>query len=83
MRLEGRIAGPWVDEFDRTWRNLAPSLGLKKLSVDLRGVSYMDRSGRGILAEIYDQTGAEFLADTPLTKYFAEEAKHHRSHNEN
>ena len=31
--------------------------------------------GRNLLAEIHAKTGAEFLADTPLTKYFAEEAQ--------
>lgn len=28
-----------------------------------------------MLAEIYKATGAEFLANTPLTKHFAEEAR--------
>jgi hypothetical protein len=31
-------------------------------------------TGRRLLAEIHAKTGAEFLADTPMTKYFAEEA---------
>jgi hypothetical protein len=53
---------------------LAPSLGPRKLSVDLRGITFMDAAGRHVLAEIHDGTGAEFLADTPMTKYFAEEA---------
>ena len=34
----------------------------------------MDAAGRHLLAEIHDKTGADFLADTPMTKYFAEEA---------
>jgi hypothetical protein len=34
----------------------------------------MDTNGRNLLAEIHAETGAEFLADTPMTKYFAEEA---------
>lgn len=35
----------------------------------------MDGRGRRILAEIHRKTGADFLADTPMTKYFAEEAR--------
>jgi hypothetical protein len=43
--------------------------------VDLRGVTHVDGTGRNLLAEIHAKTGAEFLADTPLTKYFAEQAR--------
>ena len=65
-----------MNEFDRTWRSLVSSLGSKKLRVDLRGVTHMDASGRQLLAEIHKKTAADFLADTPMTKYFAEEARH-------
>ncbi len=75
MKLEGKITGPWVAELDRAWRSLAASLGSKKLLVDLRGIDHIDPDGRHILAEIHRQTGAGFLADTPITKYFAEQAR--------
>ncbi len=75
LRLEGRIVGPWTAELDRIWQSLGPSLHKKKLAVDLREVSYIDRQGRGILAEIYRTTHARFEANTPLTQYFAEEAQ--------
>jgi anti-anti-sigma regulatory factor len=74
LKIEGRIAGPLVPELHRTWQDLAPSLGSRKLSVDLCGVTFADAAGRHLLAEIHHKTGAEFLADTPMTKYFAEEA---------
>ena len=76
LKIEGRIAKPVIDELNRAWQDLAPSIGSRKLSIDLRGVTFMDRSGRQVLAEIHAKTGAEFLADTPMTKYFAEEAQH-------
>jgi len=75
LKIEGRVVGPKVPELDRAWQELAPSLGSRKLSVDLRGVTFMDTTGRRLLAEIHNKTGAEFLADTPMTKYFAGEAK--------
>jgi anti-anti-sigma regulatory factor len=74
LQIEGRAAEPLITELQRTWQDLAPSLGSRKLSVDLRGVTFLDTTGRHLLAEIHAKTGAEFLADTPLTKYFAEEA---------
>lgn len=83
LKLEGRVVGPWVAEFERTWHSLAPSLDGKKLSVDLCGVTYIDSEGREILAEIYRQTRAQFSADTPLTKYFVEQAQNSNSHNGN
>ena len=74
MKLEGRIAGPWVEEFDRTWHSLAPFLESKKLAVDLRGVSYIEPEGRRLLAEIYEKTGAEFQTNSLLVGLFAQEA---------
>jgi anti-anti-sigma regulatory factor len=74
LKIEGRAAEPLVAELNRAWQDLAPFLGPRKLSVDLRGVTFMDATGRHLLAEIHDKTGAEFLANTPMTKYFAEEA---------
>jgi anti-anti-sigma regulatory factor len=75
MKIEGRIAGFQVPELHRAWENLALSLGRRKLLVDLRGVTHVDGTGRNLLAKIHGTAGAEFLADTPLTKYFAEVAQ--------
>ena len=75
LRIEGKVAGLLVPELDRAWKDLAPSLRAKRLRVDLRGVTHVDATGQNLLAEIYADTGAEFMADTPLTKYFAELAQ--------
>lgn len=75
MKIEGKIAGPKVSVLKQAWQDLAPSLGQRKLLLDLRGVTHVDRTGRNLLAEIHHKTGAKFVADTPLTKYFAEEAQ--------
>jgi len=75
LKIEGRVTGPNVPELDRAWQDLAPILGSRKLWVDLRGVTFVDTAGRRLLAQIHDKTGAEFLADTPMIKHYAEEAK--------
>jgi hypothetical protein len=75
ITIEGKIAGPNVAELDRAWRELEPALGEKKLSVDLCGVTFMDGKAKQLLAEIYAKTQAAFIADTPLTKYFAQQAQ--------
>jgi hypothetical protein len=73
MVLEGRIAGPWAAELDRTWSTLAPSIGTRKLSIDLRNTTYADAVGIRVLHQIYKQTTAEFVTSTPWTEYLAEE----------
>lgn len=76
LKIEGRVVGPTVRELNGAWQDLAPSLASRKLSVDLRGVTFIDAAGRNVLAEIHSKTNAQFLANTPMTKYFAEEAAH-------
>jgi len=75
LKLEGRVEGAGVTEFQCAWRSLLGSLGAKRLWVDLRGVTHMDEDAREVLSEIHKKTGARFLADTPLVKYFAAQAR--------
>lgn len=72
--LEGKISGPWVEEFGRTWHSLAATLGAKKLQLDLRSVDFVDAKGSQLLRDIYKETKAFFLTDSPLTQHFADAA---------
>ena len=75
MRLEGEVIGPWVEECRRTWDAIQADLGPKKLRLDLRGVTFMDDRGTALLRQIHRMSGAEVLANSPLTKYFADHIK--------
>lgn len=75
LKLEGRVTGIWAGEFERTWREIAAKREARKFGVDLRGVTHMDANARRVLSDIHRETGAEFLADSPITKFFAEEAR--------
>ena len=75
IKLEGRVAGPWVAELTRTWKEQAPLLAEKKLSLDLRDITYSDTRGTQALREIYAQSGAELITSTPWTRFLAEEVK--------
>jgi anti-anti-sigma regulatory factor len=75
LKLEGKVAGPWVHELDRTWRSVAVSLGTKRLLVDLCGVTSIDMDGNRVLADLYQATCAQFIADNPMTRYFADQAR--------
>jgi anti-anti-sigma regulatory factor len=72
--LEGKISGLWVDEFSRAWHSVARALGAKKLQVDLRNVDFVDGKGSQLLRDIYQESKASFLTDSPLTQYFADVA---------
>jgi hypothetical protein len=74
IKLEGRLGGAWTTELARTWKTLAPSLNSRKCSLDLCDVTYVDRDGRHLLREIYEQSGASFVSNTPLSKQFAADA---------
>jgi hypothetical protein len=82
LKLEGRVAGPWVAEFNRTWHSLAPSLDSKKLTVDLRGVTQMGREAQRLLAEIYAVTGAEFQTNSLEIEFYVQEAMRDHPRNE-
>jgi hypothetical protein len=73
MKLEGRVAGPWAAELSLMWAETAPRLTQRKLSLDLRNITYVDDKGKRVLEAIYAETNAAFITDTPLTKFLAEE----------
>jgi len=72
VMLEGKLAGAYVEEFRRAWLALAPAVSQRKLSLDLRGLTFIDERGLQVLREVRGATRAAVLADTPLTKHFAD-----------
>jgi anti-anti-sigma regulatory factor len=75
MKLEGRVAGPWVAELDRVWLATGPTLGPRTLSIDIQQVTYADAGGKQVLRDIYAQTRATLIASSPWAQYLAEEIK--------
>ncbi len=52
VEVEGRLAGPWVEELERSWeaeRRRAPSAGI---IVRLSNVSFIDEAGKELLGKI-------------------------------
>ena len=72
FRLEGRLAGPWVQELKRCW---AATVGRKTThphSVDLSAVTYIDSDGKALLKKIHQQ-GAKLVASGCLTSCIVKE----------
>ena len=74
LKLDGRVTGAWVNECMQAWQTLVPCLGSDELWLDIRGVTFVDKNGVRLFAEIYRKNHVQFLTNTPLTEYFAEQA---------
>jgi len=71
--LEGRVAGPWVGELDRAWVEAAPRIGSRKVSIDLKNVTYADAAGKRALKSIFSESGAQLVASSMEIQDLAEE----------
>jgi hypothetical protein len=67
VRLEGRLAGPWVRELEECWRGALASQGEPSLRVDLTEVTSIDAAGQACLQALH-RHGAEFVAADCLMK---------------
>lgn len=72
LRLEGRLAGPWVQEAERCWRTEIVATGPETIEVDLNDVVYIDAPGRWLLSVMHRQ-GARLQATGCLTRAIVEE----------
>ena len=71
LKLEGRLAGPWVEELNSYWRQMAANLQGGAV-VDLTGVTFIDANGKALLTRLWQQ-GAELRAAGCLTRCIIEE----------
>jgi ABC-type transporter Mla MlaB component len=69
--LEGKLAGEWVPELDRLWRQRTPQSGTT-IEILLKAVSYIDPAGKQLLAEMQQQ-GAEIKGCGCMVRAFVEE----------
>lgn len=71
--LEGRVAGPWVAELSRTWVDAATQVQNQPFTLDLRGVTYADAKGKGVLRDIVARARPRLITSTLWTEYLAVE----------
>ena len=68
LRLEGRLAGPWVAVLRDCWERQLARPGGRGIRVDLRAVTYVDAAGKALLKEMcrqnvqFDACGCEMIA---------------------
>ncbi len=69
--LEGRLAGPWVEELGKCWRQIAEQ-SQSQAVVDLTGVTFVDADGKALLTSMWQQ-GAELRAAGCSTRCIVDE----------
>ena len=70
--LEGRLAGPWVEELARCWARLRDEKHAGPIRVDLDGVTFVSAAGKALLARLHDD-GAVLTARACMTSATIEE----------
>ncbi len=75
LKVEGKLAGPWVDELEKTWKDIKPMTKAENLRVDLCAVTYVDAEGRHLLEQMH-KAGVDLVGDGIMTRYMIEKIKH-------
>ena len=66
--VEGRLVHPWISELKSAWTRTTTARRERKCVVDLTGVTFIDKSGENVLAELSKQ-GAELIATGCYTRH--------------
>ena len=69
--LEGRLAGPWVEELNDYCCEMSMNQ-YRCTKIDLAGVTFIDQDGKALLARLW-RGGAELCASGCLTRCVVEE----------
>jgi anti-anti-sigma regulatory factor len=70
FELEGRLTGAWVEELKTCWHQAAAAN--QQVGVRLKEVTFVDESGRKLLADMHRQ-GVALAAEGCMTKVIIEE----------
>jgi len=72
LKLEGKLSGLWVEEFERCWDMAMKAYSKKKLVVDLSGVTFADPLGKKLLSSILNR-GTRLIGTGLVPKSLIEE----------
>ncbi|WP_447971109.1 hypothetical protein [Nitrospira sp. M1] len=72
IRLEGRLVGPWVHEFEASWQGIRGAEERSKVWVDLNAVTSIDENGKVLLQQVHRE-GGQLMATGCLIRAIVEE----------
>jgi hypothetical protein len=80
LRIEGRLAGPWVEELVLAWQAVVSDPSAGRAAVDLTDVTFVSEEGKKALEVIHGE-GAKLMASRCATRRLVEEIERnfHRS----
>ena len=67
FQLEGRLAGPYVDELADCWQRTLAGRRRPVVRVELGGVTFVDAAGKALLVRLH-RAGAELVASGILMR---------------
>jgi anti-anti-sigma regulatory factor len=67
LQLEGGLAGIWVQELERCWRQTTTARTARQIRFDLTDVTFIDATGKAFLAARHVQ-GAQLVASGCITR---------------
>ena len=72
LKVEGKLAGPWVEEFRTRWAADSVTYKDRPLVVDLTDLTFIDAEGTGLLRTIY-QAGSKLVGCGLMVRSLIEE----------
>jgi hypothetical protein len=72
IRLEGKLAGPWVEELRQCWRKILAGSVNGNLMAELVAVTYVDSPGKELLREMH-RAGTKLVGRGVLTSHMLDE----------
>jgi len=69
IQLEGKVAGPWLQELEACWQNTVNQQCKRILRVDLTGVTFVDEPGKACLAAVPGRGGRGAECASPIADH--------------
>ena len=76
--LEGQLVQPWISELKSTWTKTENARRERKCVVDLAGVTFIDKNGEKVLAEL-SKEGAKLIATGCYTRHVVQNIERKKS----
>lgn len=74
FKLEGKLAGCWVEVMEQCWRQAVAEEAQRPLTVDLNAITYVDERGTDLLREMH-KSGVDLSAATCLGRGIVEQVR--------
>ena len=82
LKLEGKLSGPWVEEFERCWRMSTDIYKNRGIVIDLTEITFVDAEGKKFLCSL-TSSGVSFVGSGLIPKSLIDDICSEKSLKEN